>query len=298
MEWLVPVDIGIVQGLIFSSAVLAFALAFRLFNFPDLSIEGSFPLGAAVFAGLVRNDVPLGAAIVAVIASGAVVGAGTALMHVKLGINKFLAGVLMAAICYSMSFRAMAAPNLGLLDTPSIFTGVEAFDLQFDLFHWGTLLLLTGMTAAIALALFAFFGSRLGLRVRVAGTNPDYARTLGISVPAMMVLGLAVTNALAAWSGAVLAMHQGFADVSMGLGLIVFAIAGVMIGERILPRNMPYFVFVIVASLIGSMVYQMTVAFALRVDIQPTDLKLVAALFVLVVIAAGKLRGKEGLSEL
>jgi len=295
VSYLASIDTGLTMGLVFALGVLAFALAFRAFGFPDLSIEGSFPIGAAVFAGAVRADAPLWLALVLVLLAGGLSGAGTALIHARLGINKFLSGILMVAICYSLSFRIMDAPNLGLIDSPTIFGVAEALDE--GVIKWGSLLVLASLVGASAL--LAYFGleSRAGLRLRVAGTNPEHAHTLGIRVTASLVLGLAATNALTALSGAVLAMYQGFSDVQMGQGLLVFAIAGVMIGERLVPQRLPYLVYVLTAAILGSLVYNLIVAFAIRVDIKPTDLKLLTALIVIAVIAGRKLKDADAFAE-
>lgn len=287
MNWLVPFDIGLLMGLIFAWAVLALALAFRLLSFPDLTVEGSLPLGAAVFAILIKTGTPLSTAIAAAVIAGGIAGGLTAFLHVRFRLNKFLAGIIVVAITYSLSLRIMGASNIGLLQSSSLFDLVEPLDrASGETFHFGTMLLLgTLLMGGTALLLFAL-SSRLGMRLRVAGSNPEYARSLGISVPWNLVFGLALTNGLAALSGILLAMYQGFADVGMGLGVLILALAAMTIGERLVSeRTLPFHAFVIVAAVLGSISYQVLVAYAVSMGLAPTDLKLVTAVLVLLVVA-------------
>ena len=136
------------------------------------------------------------------------------------------------------------------------------------------------------------------MRLRIAGSNPEYAKSLGINVPLSIIMGLAATNALAAFSGLLLAMYQGFADIAMGQGVLILALAAMTIGERLLPeKRLPYHVFVILAAILGSIAYQSLVAYAVRAGLAPTDLKLATAIMVLVVVAFRVSRNGELLAE-
>jgi putative tryptophan/tyrosine transport system permease protein len=149
-----------------------------------------------------------------------------------------------------------------------------------------TILLLAAILAILSAILFAALSSRTGIQMRVAGSNPEYARSIGIRVPLYVVASLVVSNALAGGAGALLAMYQGFADVSMGQGLLMIALASMTIGERLLPESrFVYPLYVILAAVLGSIVYQILVAYAVRRGLAPTDLRLVTAVFVLAVIA-------------
>ncbi|MCA9541859.1 MAG: hypothetical protein KC620_23340, partial [Myxococcales bacterium] len=220
------------------------------------------------------------------------------LFSVRLGINRFLAAVIVIAMCYSASFRALGTSNVGLIDLPSIFTAVGDADRAADSpIAWRTLMLLAGLLLVGSTLLALALRSRLGLRLRAAGTNPQFADALGIPLTRMLVLGLAATNALAAGCGALLAMYQGFVDVGMGQGVLVLAIAGMALGERLVPhKRLSVLTYVIAAALVGSVAYQLLAAYAMRLDITPTDLKFLTAAFVLVVVAVRR-RGSGGLAE-
>jgi putative ABC transport system permease protein len=299
MGWLVPLDIGVTMGLLLAWAVLALALAFRLLSFPDLTVEGTLPLGAAVFAILLKDGAPMWAAVAVALVSGAAAGALTAYIHLRFRLNKFLSGIIVVAITYSLSLRIMGASNIGLLRSASIFDLVKPLDEAGGVaFHAGTILLLSALLTVGVILLIAGLLSRRGMRLRIAGSNPEYARSLGISVQWNLVFGLALTNALAAVSGVLLSMHQGFADIGMGQGILILALAAMTIGERLLPeRNLPFPIFVVGAALLGSIFYQLLVSYAITLGLAPTDLKMGTAILVLVVVALRLSRGEELLSE-
>lgn len=286
MTWLTPLDIGIVMGLLMAWAVISLTIGFNLLDFPDLTPEGSLPLGATVFAAVVKSGGPLGVAFVCAALAGASAGALTAFIHTRFRLNKFLSGILVVAISYSFCLRALGTSNIGLLGTPSLFDYVEMADRAAGEFHVGTVGLLSILLAAGAMFMLWAMQTRRGLRVRVAGTNPTYARSIGINVPANLIVGLASTNAMAGLAGAFLAMHQGFADVGMGQGILILALASMALGERLLPeRRLPFHVFVVFSAVIGSIVYQTLIAYAVRFGLNPIDLKLATAVLVLAVIA-------------
>lgn len=287
MEWLAPLDIGLTMGLVFAWAVLSVALSFRLFNFPDLTAEGSVPLGAAVCAVLLKEGFSPAAAAALALLAGAAAGATTAALHLRFRLNKLLAGIIVVAVTYSLSLRVMGTSNIGLLQAPTVFDPLRPLDEALGgSLHAGRLLLLLLLLQAGALVLVAGLSSRWGLRLRVAGSNPVYAHSVGINVNRHLVVGLALTNALAALSGVLLSMHQGFADVGMGQGVLVLALASMTVGERLTPAgNLGFVLFVVVAAAGGSAVYQLLTAYAISLGIAPTDLKLATAVLVLAVVA-------------
>jgi putative ABC transport system permease protein len=284
---LAPLDIGLVMGLLLAWAVMALAMAFRLLNFPDLTVEGSLPLGAAVYAILQKSGMPMSVAMLCAVLSGGIAGALTGFIHVRFKLNKFLTGIIVIAITYSLSLRIMGASNIGLLQSATVFDFVEPLNnAMHNNFHLGTISLL------LIFLIFGFFlilyglSTRHGINLRVAGSNPDYAKALGINVPMNIIVGLAITNGLAAFSGVLLSMHQGFADIGMGQGVLILALAAMTIGERLLPeKHLPFNAFVLTAALLGSITYQILVAFAVRMGLAATDLKLATAVMVLVVVA-------------
>lgn len=299
MNWLVPLDIGLVMGLLLAWAVLALTLGFRLLDFPDLTVEGSLPLGAAVFAVLHKGGLPMPVSMACALLAGAAAGALTGFLYVRFKLNKFLAGIIVIAIAYSLSLRIMGASNIGLLQSTSVFDLVDSLNQGIPgHLHFGTILLLAGFVTVGGIALLWALATRRGVRLRVAGSNPEYAKSLGINVPLNMILGLAITNALAAFSGLLLTMHQGFADISMGQGVLILALAAMTIGERLLPeKHLPFHVFVFLAAIVGSVAYQVLVAYAVRAGLAPTDLKLATAIMVLAVVALRVSRNGELLAE-
>jgi putative ABC transport system permease protein len=287
MSWIGPLEIGVIMGLLLCFAVISLAVSFHLLDFPDVTMEGSLPLGAAVFATSIRSELTLAAAVSAAMLAGAAAGALTAFVHRHLRINKFLAGILVVAICYTLCLRVLGTSNIGLLGAPSVFDFAWRFDWLAGGGSLGTMLLLASMVASVGTLTIWLSQTRTGLRTRVAGANPLYAKSIGIPVTLHLVAGLAATNTLAALAGALLAMHQGFADVGMGQGVLILGLASMAIGERLLPqRQLPIHVFIVVSAVAGSLAYQVLVAYAVRLGLSPVDLKLVTALLVLAVIAA------------
>jgi len=287
VSWIAPLDIGLVMGLLLAWAVLGLALAFRLLDFPDLTVEGSLPLGAATFAVLHKAGVPLGVSILGALLAGGLCGALTGLIFVRFRLNKFLAGIVVVAISYSLSLRIMSASNIGLLQASTVFNFVEPLDRALGGgIHIGSILLLLGFAIVGSILILRGLSTRSGIRLRTAGSNPDYARSLGINVSLSVIVGLAATNSLAALSGVLLAMRQGFADVGMGQGVLILALAAMTIGERLLPKkHLPFHTFVFLAAVVGSVAYQVLVSYAVRAGLAPTDLKLATAVLVLTVVA-------------
>lgn len=290
------IGIGTVMGLLLCLAVIGLALSFNLLDFPDITMEGSLPLGATVFAACIKSGMPLTVALPGAMLAGAAAGALTAFIHSRFGINKFLAGILVVAISYTLCLRILGTSNIGLLGSPSLFDYVEPADWRAPGAPLGTAILLTSITLAAGALVVWLAQTRCGLRARVAGANPVYARSLGINVPLHLVAGLATTNAMAAAAGALLAMYQGFVDVGMGQGALILCLASMAIGARLVPqRKLPVHVFVVVSAVLGSVVYQLLVAFAVRLGLSPVDLKLATALLVLAVVVV-RARGDGSLA--
>lgn len=287
------------MGLILAWPVLAFAGAFRLLAFPDLTLEGSLPTGAAVCAVALLHGWPILVAIIVAMIAGACLGALTAAIHVRLHVNKFLAGIIVVAISYTLDLRFMDASNISLIRASSVFDFVAPLNSVLGLpLQPGTIVFL-GITLIAGCGLvLAGIKTIWGIRLRVAGSNPEYARALGISVPGNLIIGLAITNALVAGSGALLAMYQGFADISMGQGILILALASMTIGERLIPeRSLSIPTFVIISAIIGSVAYEILIAYAVRLGLAATDLKLATALFVLGVILVRLRRQDDGFLE-
>ena len=287
MNWFAPLDIGLTQGFLFVWAVLSFTVAFRLFDFPDLTVEGSVPLGAAVYAVIVQQGGQPFPAMVVALLSGGLAGALTGFLYVRYSVNKFLAGIIVVSINYSLMLRVMAGSNISLLGRESLFSLTERLNQSGGSWiHFGTLLLLFGITAVLLVLILGFFKTRLGIASRAVGSNPQFARSIGLNPKRYTILALAGCNCLAALSGVLLAMHQGFADVGSGQGVLILALAAMAIGESIVPKKKyTYHVFVVLAAVVGSVVYHLVVAVAVRFGLAPTDLRLATGLLVLFVVA-------------
>lgn len=275
------------QGLIYSIMVLGVYLSFRVLDYADLSVDGSFPLGAATAAILIFNGAnPWLATLIALLA-GSIAGMCTGLLHTKLGISPLLSGILTMTGLYSLNLRIMGGANVPLLRKHTIFD---------DLISWGVpgqyaVLLLTGLTVVIlVLGLRWFLETEFGLGVRATGINERMATSQGINVNITKVCGLSVSNMLVAWCGAYAAQYQHFADISMGIGMIIMGLASVMIGEVLFGRETVPRALVAVVG--GSLVYRAVIALVLRMGLTPTDLKLATALLVIVALTSPAIKAR------
>lgn len=288
MDWLSPLDIGLNMGLTMTWLVMSLALAFRLLKFPDLTVEGSFPLGAAVYAVSISSGMSITAGIILAASAGAVPGILTACFHTGFRVNKFLAGIITASMCYSIILRVMSGPNIGVIDKPTLFNIpiIEKLNSANNgAIHSGNIAFMLIAIISGGIIIHQLLYSSYGIKMRAAGSNPAFASSVGINSNLCLIAGLAFTNAIAGLSGAFLVMHQGFADVGMGQGLLIMGIASMTIGERILPsKKLSYPLFVIISAVAGSILYQTLLAVAVRMGISPSDLKILTAILVLIVI--------------
>jgi len=275
-------------GLIFSLVALGVLLSFRLLRFPDLTVDGSFPLGAAVAATLISAGVnPFLATALAVVAA-AVAGLTTALLHVKLRIMDLLASILVMIALYSINLRIMGRPNVPLITEPTVFTLLQPAWLSD---YIARPLVLLVVVLVCRLLLDWFFATQTGLALRATGANPRMARAQGVSTGRAILGGMALSNALVGLAGALFAQAQGGADISMGLGTIVIGLAAVIIGESMLPsRRLPV---ITLAVILGALVYRLFIALALNSDfigLQAQDLNLVTAVLVTVALVLPMLK--------
>jgi len=265
-------------GLIFGLVALGVFLSFRIINFPDLTVDGSFPLGGAVAAALIVSGWnPFVATAVAMLA-GAMAGYLTAWLNVHLRIMQLLASILVMIALYSVNLRIMGKPNVALINDATVFSLVE-FGGMPD--YWLKPLVLLVIVILAKLLIDLFFASEAGLAMRATGNNPRMARAQGISTDRLTVLGLALSNGLVALAGALFVQTQGGADISMGIGTIVIGLAAVIIGETILPARS--LVITTLACILGAVLYRFFIALALNSDfigLKAQDLNLVTAVLV------------------
>jgi len=265
-------------GLIFGLVALGVFLSFRVINFPDLTVDGSFPLGGAVAAALIVAGWNPFAATAMALAAGALAGYLTAWLNVRLRITQLLASILVMIALYSINLRVMGKPNVALISEPTVFSLLAFADLPE---YWLKPLILLAIVALAKLLLDLFFASETGLAMRATGGNPRMARAQGISTDRFTVWGLALSNALVALAGALFVQTQGGADISMGVGTIVIGLAAVIIGETLLPARS--LVLTTLACVLGAVLYRFFIATALNTDfmgLKAQDLNLVTAVLV------------------
>ncbi|SOZ37756.1 ABC transporter permease [Cupriavidus neocaledonicus] len=277
-------------GLIFSLVALGVLISFRILNFPDLTVDGSFPLGGAVAATLIAAGQDPFLATVVAIAAGALAGWITGWLNVRLKIMDLLASILMMIALYSVNLRIMGRPNVPLITEPTLFTVLQPEWLP-DYVLRPLVLFVVVVVAKVGLDWF--FSSQLGLAMRATGANPRMARAQGIATGRATLAGMALSNALVALAGALFAQTQGGSDISMGIGTIVIGLAAVIIGETILPARR--LIWTTLAVVLGAILYRFFIALALNSDfigLKAQDLNLVTAALVTIALVLPATRKK------
>lgn len=279
---------AIETGLIYALVALGIYLSFRVLEFPDLTVDGSFPLGAAVSAVLIVNGWnPWLATGLAVIA-GALAGFVTGWLNVRLKILHLLASILTMIALYSVNLRIMGKPNIALLGEETLLSPLDGWSLPY---YISTPLVFLGVVVVCAALLVRFLNSEIGLALRATGANPRMARAQGVRTGAMILGGMALSNALVALAGSLFAQSQGSADVTMGVGVIVVGLASVIGGEAMIS---PSTVFqAALACIVGAILYRLAIAFALNLDLlglKAQDLNLVTSILVMMAIVLPRYR--------
>jgi putative ABC transport system permease protein len=287
-------------GLILALLALGVFISFRIFEFPDITADGSITLGAGVAAVLLVAGYHPALATAAAFASGALAGTTTGVIHTRFGINKLLSGILVMTALYSINLHIMGRSNVPVMSEASIASAIERVVSSMTgaatmmIAGWevstrdaGMLLVAFIATIAVATMLYLFFRTNLGTAMQAAGDNPQMIRALGVNVENMIVLGLALSNGLVATSGALLAQYQGFADIQMGIGMVVWGLASIIIGEALVGTRQ--LGFLITGAVMGSVLFRLLVAIALRGGLDPNDLKLITAVFVFAALVLPRL---------
>ena len=278
---------GIAQGLIWGLMALGVLITFRLLDVADLTVDGSFTLGAAVTVMLIIAGWPAWLAMLVAVIAGILAGLCTGLLHVKLGIPVILAGILTQFSLCSINLRIMGmAANKAL--------SVDKYNLILSSRNITSAILMSLVIAFVLVCVFYwYFGTEQGSALRATGSNPAMSRALGIDIGAMKILGLAISNGVVALSGGLMSQYQGFADINMGRGAIVIGLAAVIIGEvlgkAILGKHLNFFgtmSFVV----IGGVVYYLVVVLVLWLRLNSNDLKLITAVIVALFLAVPYLR--------
>jgi putative ABC transport system permease protein len=261
-------------GIIYAIMALGVFISFRTLNIPDLTVDSSFTLGAAVSAIMIGISQPFIGLAFAFLA-GFIAGTVTALLTTKLKIQPLLSGILMMLALYSINLKVMGGrPNIPLLNKPLIFSFLQGLAGA----RYTKLFFLMLILALILFLLYLFLKTKLGLALRATGDNDQMVRALGVNTNVTIIIGLALSNGLVALSGAIIAQYQGFADVSMGIGMVIIGLASVIIGEVLF--GVKTLLRRLIAVVLGAVVYRFVITVALWLGMPPTDLKLVSAVIV------------------
>lgn len=278
----------IILGLLYGLLVLGVFLTFRILDYADLTVDGSLPLGAAITATLIFNGVNPFLATLAAIPLGALAGLVTGVLHTRFAITPLLSGILSMIGLYSINLRIMGRPNVPLLRHETIFDVLTGLGLSLRVSQ--TIIALAVIVVAVV-GLYLFLNTELGQALRGTGDNEIMLRSLGVNTDRMKIMGLAISNALVALSGALIAQYQGFADINMGIGMIVIGLASVIIGEVVL--GVKSILGRLCAVVVGSILYRLAIALVLQIGfIEYTDLKLFTALLVTIALISPEISKK------
>ncbi len=278
IQFLGALELGLLYGVI----TIAVYLTFRVINFPDLTVDGSFPLGAAVASALIVKGVDPVFATLAAILAGCIAGFVTGYLHVRWKILGLLAGILTMTALYSINLRIMGKPNIALLMEPTLFQGSNT-----------VLPALATIAIVLIVLLTIFLGSQFGLALRSTGINPRVCPAYGINVGVMTIIGLCLSNGLVAFAGALFAQVHGFADISMGTGTLIVGLAAVIVGETLFHSYRIW--LILISCVLGSILYYLVIALALNTNfagLQSSDLKLVTSVLVVVALLFPQFRQK------
>ena len=278
------------QGIIWGIMALGLYISFRVLEFSDLTVDGSFATGGAVTVILILSGKPAIAAILIAVAAGVICGLCTGILHTKLGIAPILSGILTQIALYSVNLHI-----LGNKANQAI--SVDKYRLLLSLRHPGTAIAVAGVFAlALISVMYWFFGTEIGSAIRSTGSNPNMSKAQGINIDSMKVTALALSNGVVALSGGLMAQYQGFADVQMGRGAIVIGLAAIIIGEvfrRLIKQTTGIdFAISLLFVIVGGIVYYVIMGIALWLRLPTNDLKLFTALIVAAALAVPQLHGR------
>jgi putative ABC transport system permease protein len=282
------------QGLVFGIMALGVYLTFQVLNFPDLSVDGTFPLGAAITAKIIFSGGHPVVAIWWAIIAGALAGGLTAFFHTRLKFTNLLSGILTMTLLYSVNLRIMGKSNIPLLGKVTILDIVKS-NFPFLSLDQLTPLLFLFIVLLVKVLLDYFLSTEIGMAVRATGDNEQMIRSLGVDTKITKIIGLCLSNGLVALSGSLFAQYSGFADVGMGIGTIVAGLASVIIGRSIF-KDRGGIGWITISVIVGSIIYRTTVMIALRygyrLGFQPGDLKLISVVLVVIALTFPLFRGR------
>ncbi|MDF3077414.1 MAG: transporter permease [Sphingobacteriaceae bacterium] len=273
---------ALLQALCFSGIALGIYISMKIFNIPDITTDGSYTLGGVVTGILLSHSLPVSAILPIVTLSGALAGAVTGLIHTKLKINALLAGILVMTALYSINLTLLGRSNLPLLNYKTTF---DTLTLTADL-NQNTFLILCIFVPILIGIIGYILKTDFGIAMRATGNSETMVRALGVNTDRMKIIGLAIANSLTATSGFLMVQFQGYADINMGIGIVIMGLGSVIIGETIINWLRITSVWLSLAAVLGgAIVFQLVLAFTLSIGVDANLLKLVTALFVLLIVS-------------
>jgi len=280
------------QGLVYGIMVIGVYLTFRILDFPDLTVDGSLPLGAAISAVAITSGLNPHLSLLFALVGGFVAGTVTAILNTKFKILHLLASILTMIALYSINIRIMGGPNIALIGSQTVFDPVISLGV---LPHLASLVVFSLFALVVMAVVIWFLKTEFGQAVLATGDNPQMIISQGVNTHLIIIVGVGISNALVSLSGALIAQNQGAADVGMGIGTIIAGLASVIVGETVFGSNS--ITRAVIAAVLGSVVYRMAIALALSLEFggftfSPSDLNLITALLVISALIAPNLKKK------
>lgn len=274
------------QGLCLTAMAFGIFISMKIFNIPDITTDGSYTLGGAVTGVMLMGGVSGYFVLPAVMLTGALAGAITGIIHTRLKINALLAGILVMTALYSVNLSIMGRSNIPLLQVGSIFSSLQIAATR----DANALIVLTAFIGILFIVLGYVLKTDFGLAMRATGNSESMIRALGVNTDAMKIVGLAIANAMVAVSGYLMTQFQGFVDINMGIGIVIVGLGSVIIGESLVHTLKIGSIWGILAMMfVGAAAFQLVLAFSLSMGIHPNMLKLVTAVFVLLIVGVPRL---------
>lgn len=281
---------ALLQGLCFAGIAFGIYISMKIFNIPDITTDGSYTLGGVVTGAMLTHHQPGYIILPAVLLAGGVAGALTGIIHTKLKINALLAGILVMTVLYSVNLTILGRSNLPLLNLPTLFSVVN---LITDV-NQNSLIILIGFVLVVTMLVGYLLKTDFGIAMRATGNSEPMIRALGVNTDRMKITGLALANALTALSGYLIVQLQGFADISMGIGIVIVGLGSVIIAETIINWLRITSVWLsLVLVMAGAVVFQFVLALTLNIGVDANLLKLVTAVFVLLIVGLPRLTGRH-----
>lgn len=281
---------ALMLGLCLSAMSLGIFISMKIFRIPDITTDGSYTLGAVVTAILITHHCPWGLTVPVVMLSGALAGCMTGLIHTKLKIDALLSGILVMTALYSVNLSLLGRSNLPLVNVPTIFS---ALHLSGEA-SYNELMVSLVFIALLIVMLSYLLKTDFGIAMRATGNSESMTRALGINNDAMKITGLAIANALTALAGFLVAQYQNFTDINMGIGIVIVGLGSVLIGDTLIRWfNARSIWLQLLLVLAGTLIFQFVLAITLTLGVDPNLLKMITAVFVLLIVGIPRLAAKE-----